>query len=85
MQIASVISIEDFQYQITHLDDDKRQYIRATVIAVSILPAIAVILRFWSRKLKKTPWKQDDFGIVVALVWNCNLTLHVCTSVAFRG
>lgn len=69
MQISQVISVEDFRYQITHLDEDKRRYVLVTTIALSILPAIAVFMRFWARRVNKAPWKQDDYAIVVALVW----------------
>ena len=68
MKLESVISLEDLQYQINHFNDDKRRQVLASTIPVSVLPLIAVILRFWSRKLKRTPWKQDDYCIVVALV-----------------
>ncbi|KAI9750249.1 MAG: hypothetical protein M1815_001901 [Lichina confinis] len=83
MKLESVISLEDFQYQINHFDDDRRGQVLASTIAVSVLPLIAVIVRFWSRKLKRTPWKQDDYCIVVALVFSFGMMVQVTVATRY--
>lgn len=54
--------------QLNHIHVDKGPYVLASCIAVAVLPAIAVALRFWARKIGKSEWRADDHFIVVALV-----------------
>lgn len=65
------------------------QNISATLVAISAvfiaLDIIFVGLRFYSRRLSKTPWGWDDTLMCPALVFNlgtCSLTLRTCTVAA---
>ena len=56
------------QYQLDHVHESRFQAIASSQIACLIIAFIAIILRFVSRRLSKTPIKADDWMIVVALV-----------------
>ena len=58
----------EMQYQATHASDDRSQNIIAAVVACLCLACIAVGMRFYGRKMSKTPLGADDWMILVALV-----------------
>ena len=37
-------------------------------IAGMIIITVTVVMRMWSRKIAKIPWKSDDYTLVVGLV-----------------
>lgn len=66
-----------------HAKDDKRANLYACVACCTILPFIAVILRFWARRRVHAPFKADDYIVLVALV--PLMGMNVCTILATYG
>ena len=66
--MAGVIPEAELQYQLAHINQSSSSHIIAVNIALPILSTIAVLLWLYSRRLKRTPWKADDFVVVSALV-----------------
>ena len=56
--------------------DDNGPLMTRVTIAVMVLPFIATILRFYTRKLVGQPWLWDDWLIPIALVptWVCSIS-----------
>lgn len=48
--------------------DTQQPSLYGAIITTYVLAAIAVALRFWSRKLKKIGWWHDDWFILLSLV-----------------
>ena len=66
--MAGVIPNAELQYQLAHINQSSSSHMIAVNIALPILSTIVVLLRLYSRRLKRTPWKADDFVVVSALV-----------------
>ena len=58
----------EMQYQLAHASEDRSVNVIAAVSTCLCLAFIAVGLRFFARKLTKTPFGADDWMILVALV-----------------
>ncbi|KAI9831633.1 MAG: hypothetical protein M1826_003242 [Phylliscum demangeonii] len=63
----ATIDPKDIAYQLTHWHDDRGPLIVGVNVALALLAAVAVILRFWARRLVKAAVREDDYAIVVAL------------------
>ena len=55
------------EYFLTHLDDNKKTEIIAVYVPCLFFAYSAVILRFVSRRLIKTPLQADDWTIELGL------------------
>lgn len=58
----------ELQYQLAHINQSTSSPIIAVNIALPILSTIAILLRLYSGRIKRTPWKADDFVVLGALV-----------------
>ena len=66
--MAQVPTPELIQYFLAHLNDNKKNEIIAVYVPCLFFAYSAVILRFVSRRLIKTPLQTDDWTIVLGLV-----------------
>ena len=62
------LSTEEIEYQRAHLKEDKRAMIIGPSVVFLVAAYIAVILRFASRRIARTAYKQDDWWILGGLV-----------------
>ena len=67
-QASPTVNLDDVAYQLANSHVNKGPHVLASCIAVSVLPLVAVLLRFWARRVGKSAWQADDFVIIVALV-----------------
>ena len=65
---AITVDTKDLAYQLANIDEDKGPLVLKIEISCSVCATIAVILRLWSRRIVKAPWKSDDYTIIVSLV-----------------
>ena len=63
-----VIPEAELEYQLAHTNQSTSPPIIALDIAVPIPPTIAVLLRLYSRRLKRMPWEADGFVMIGSLV-----------------
>ncbi|KAL8749864.1 MAG: hypothetical protein Q9184_006635 [Pyrenodesmia sp. 2 TL-2023] len=73
------ISQEEIMYQIKHIDDNRGTEIVVVTIILAVLPTLAVISRFFCRRLTKIAISWDDYLIVAGLVF----TLALCFCQAY--
>ena len=66
--MAAVIPKAELQYQLAHINQSSSSQIIAVNIALPILSTVVVLLRLYSRRLERIPWKADDFVVFSALV-----------------
>jgi hypothetical protein len=62
-QVASI------QYQLRHIDDDRRGVIIGACWALWVLAVIAMGFRFYAKCMIRSGFKAEDGMIVLALVW----------------
>lgn len=55
-------------YEEQHINDDRRPMVAAANATFLAITVIAVALRFWSRRLARTPFGLDDVMILLAEV-----------------
>ena len=59
---------DEIKYELEHIDDNLQPNIIAACVVCLFSAYVAVLLRFVSRRLIRTPLGWDDYLIVVALV-----------------
>ncbi len=59
---------EDIAYQLSHPEENDGPRIIAISIMLMVVCTVVVILRFVARKVRKLPWKIDDYMTIPALV-----------------
>lgn len=65
------------QYQLDHVNQSQVSNIVSSHIACLTIAVVAIILRFISRRMSKTPIKADDWMIVAALVFTVGYVTSV--------
>lgn len=60
---------EEKAYQLARPNETSVDGLIAYNIAGLCVVEVAVMLRFWSRKMQKTPFKADDYCLLAAAVW----------------
>ena len=73
----------EMQYQLQHASDDRSANAIAAVTTCLCLAFMAVTLRIFSRRLKKTPLGADDYMILVALFFNVTYATSTLLCVRF--
>lgn len=66
--VVLAVDVAHLSYQAKHINDDRGPLITVVNISLMIVAILAVGLRFWSRKLVKATWREDDLAIVLSLV-----------------
>ena len=59
---------QEAQYQLAHVHDNRKASIAATYAICLPMAFIAIIMRFWSRRIGRVLYGLDDWTIVVAFV-----------------
>ena len=63
------LTADDIAYQKAHIQDDRSKTIVVSHAICLSLAAIAVLLRFMSRKIGKVALERDDYMIFAALIF----------------
>ncbi len=58
----------DFQYQLKHVEDDKRAFISGVCLMLGIVMTIAVALRLCCRAMMKLTLGADDYATLIGMV-----------------
>ena len=66
--MAGVLSPEEIAFQQANISQNKGSLVVGLSIALTVIPAIAVVLRFAARHVQKLPFKTDDWLTIPALV-----------------
>lgn len=64
-------------YEEQHINDDRRPMVAAANATFLGVTVVAVALRFWSRRLARTPFGMDDVMIILAEVILPSLCVHL--------
>lgn len=64
----ATLTPEEILYEEQHINDDRRPMVAAANATFLAITVIAVALRFWSRRLARTPFGLDDAMIILAEV-----------------
>ena len=66
--MATSLTDAEYRYELSHWNDTKRPALIAGSVVLITLDTFAVILRLWSRRVKRIGLAADDYTIIVALV-----------------
>ena len=58
------------EYQLSHINDDRKAEVQGVSIAFFGAAAIAVVLRLLARRLTGAGYRKDDFFIIITLVYH---------------
>lgn len=59
---------EQAQYQLTHIHESRKASTAAAYTICLLMGCIAIIMRFVSRRIGRTPYGADDYVMVAAYV-----------------
>ena len=66
--IYSSLPPKEAEYQLAHVNDNKRGTLAATYIVCVPVLFLAVVMRFVSRRIGRIEYRADDWTMVVGLV-----------------
>lgn len=66
--IFNALPPDEAQYQLAHIDDNKRVAMATPYIVSLTISFLAVIMRFVSRRIGRAKYGADDWIMLVALV-----------------
>ncbi|KAI9851754.1 MAG: hypothetical protein M1838_002831 [Thelocarpon superellum] len=65
--LTSPAGIQSIEYQLAHQDEDRSLGLKIVLFVGVVISTIAVSLRFYSRRMSRTPLGADDWVTIVAL------------------
>lgn len=68
MVMAAILGPKSLQYQLDHIQDDRRAETVVSVTIVAVLAVLAVALRLVCRRQMKVSMSYDDYSIIAGLV-----------------
>lgn len=71
--VAAYLTPDMLQYQIDHIDDNRRPEIITSAVIVGVLAIAAVVLRLLCRRHMKVAISYDDYLIIAGLVFSLGL------------